>query len=169
MYVEKIKEELSICYLNAIAAVKGIALEQIKHDDDSTDVILKKVVILEDNTPFNVQIRVQLKATSSVSMFSKGQDGLTYKLKVKNYNDLCQRTTAPVILALLVLPEKEEEWIKWSRDELLLRGKMFWLSLYGKQKSDNTESVSVTIPLSNVLNNETIEMLLARAAMEGHI
>ena len=26
MYVEKIKEELSICYLNAIAAVKGIAL-----------------------------------------------------------------------------------------------------------------------------------------------
>lgn len=169
MCVEKVKEELSICYLNAIAAVKGIALEQIRHDEDSTDVILKKVVFLEDNTPFNVQIRVQLKATSSGSMFSMGQDVLTYKLKVKNYNDLCQRTTAPVILALLVLPEKEEEWIKWSRDELLLRGTMFWLSLYGKQESDNAESVSVTIPLSNLLNIETIEILLERVAREGHI
>ena len=169
MCVEKVKEELSICYLNAIAAVKGIALEQIRHDEDSTDVILKKVVFLEDNTPFNVQIRVQLKATSSGSIFSMGQDSLTYKLKVKNYNDLCQRTTAPVILALLVLPEKEEEWVKWSREELLLRGKMFWLSLYGKKESDNAESVSVTIPLSNLLNYETIEKLLVRVAKEGHI
>lgn len=104
MNIDNIKEELSICYLNTIAAINGIALEQFKHDEDSTDVILKKVINLEDGTPFNVQIRVQLKSTSSESQFTLKQDYLTYKLKVKNYNDLCQRTTAPVILALLILP-----------------------------------------------------------------
>lgn len=67
MDIEKVKEELSICYLNAIAAVNGIALEQIRHDEDSTDVILKKTVKLSDGTPFNSQIRVQLKSTSSPS------------------------------------------------------------------------------------------------------
>lgn len=169
MYIEKVKEELSICYLNAIAAINGIALEQIKHDEDSTDVILKKTVKLSDGKPFNSQIRVQLKSTSSPSQFSIGSNDLTYKLNVKNHNDLCQRTTAPVILALLILPENEEEWVKWSKEELVLHGKMFWLSLHGCKKSDNKSSVTVTIPLSNALNDENIETLLIRAAQEGHL
>ncbi|MDD7382566.1 MAG: hypothetical protein PUG37_07335 [Bacillales bacterium] len=46
MNIDNIKEELSICYLNTIAAINGIALEQFKHDEDSTDVILKKVINL---------------------------------------------------------------------------------------------------------------------------
>ena len=130
---------------------------------------LKKVINLEDGTPFNVQIRVQLKSTSSESQFTLKQDYLTYKLKVKNYNDLCQRTTAPVILALLILPQNKEEWVKWSKDELMLKGKMFWLSLYGEQISDNVGFVSVSIPLSNVLNDKSIEMLLTKVASEGRI
>lgn len=82
---------------------------------------------------------------------------------------MCQRTTAPVILALLILPENEEEWVKWSKEELVLHGKMFWLSLHGCQESDNKSSVTVTIPLSNALNDENIETLLIRAAQEGHL
>ena len=91
------------------------------------------------------------------------------KYGFKNYNDLCQRTTAPVILALLILPQNKEEWVKWSKDELMLKGKMFWLSLYGEQISDNVGFVSVSIPLSNVLNDKSIEMLLTKVASEGRI
>ena len=38
---EKIKEDLSICYLKTIAAVNGIALERIEHDEDSVDVVMQ--------------------------------------------------------------------------------------------------------------------------------
>ena len=46
---------------------------------------------------------------------------------------------------------------------------MFWLSLYGEQISDNVGFVSVSIPLSNVLNDKSIEMLLTKVASEGRI
>lgn len=48
---EKIKEDLSICYLKTIAAVNGIALERIEHDEDSVDVIIKKLVYHDNGKP----------------------------------------------------------------------------------------------------------------------
>ena len=65
MNIEKIKEDLSVCYLKTIAAVNGIALENITHDEDSVDVIIKKVIQMSSSRRFNSQISVQLKSTSS--------------------------------------------------------------------------------------------------------
>ena len=93
MDIEKIKEDLSICYLKTIAAVRGIAVERIEHDEDSVDVVIKKVLNIDKNVSFNSQISVQLKATSSKSQYSIGKQEISYKLKVKNYNDL-----APIFL-----------------------------------------------------------------------
>ena len=70
MDIEKIKEDLSICYLKTIAAVRGIAVERIEHDEDSVDVVIKKVLNIDKNVSFNSQISVQLKATSSKSQYS---------------------------------------------------------------------------------------------------
>ncbi len=42
---------------------------------------------------------------------------LTYKLRVKNYNNLYLPETAPFMLGLLVLPEDEHTWIFWSQKE----------------------------------------------------
>ena len=129
MDIEKIKEDLSICYLKTIAAVRRIAVERIEHDEDSVDVVIKKVLNIDKNVSFNSQISVQLKATSSKSQYGIGKQEISYKLKVKNYNDLCMPATMPSMLALLILPEEMEEWTKWTPDELMIKGKMFWLSL----------------------------------------
>lgn len=167
MDIEKIKEDLSICYLKTIAAVKGIAVERIEHDEDSVDVIIKKVLNMDNNMQFNSQVSVQLKSTSSYSQYSINKDEISYKLKVKNYNDLCMPASMPSILALLILPEEEEEWTKWTPDELIIKGKMFWLSLQDKDVSDNKDNVTVKIPKANVLNASTIENLIKKAAEEG--
>ncbi len=167
MDIEKIKEDLSICYLKTIAAVKGIAVERIEHDEDSVDVIIKKVLNMDNNMQFNSQVSVQLKSTSSCSQYSINKDEISYKLKVKNYNDLCMPASMPSILALLILPEEEEEWTKWTPDELIIKGKMFWLSLQDKDVSDNKDNVTVKIPKANVLNASTIENLIKKAAEEG--
>lgn len=167
MDIARIKEELSICYLKTIAAINGIALEPQLHDEDSIDVILKKTVMVSSGTSFISLISVQLKATSSTSQYSIGDNEITYKLKVKNYNDLCGSATTPVILALLILPDDASEWVAWDEEELILKGKMFWLSLRGQEKSENTDTVTVRIPLANRLSIDSIEGLLQTAAEEG--
>ena len=167
MDIEKIKEDLSICYLKTIAAVQGIAVERAEHDEDSVDVIIKKVLNTNRNIPFNSQISVQLKATSSKSQYSITEEEISYKLKVKNYNDLCMPASMPSILALLILPEEKEAWTQWTPYELILKGKMFWLSLQDKEVSDNKDNVTVKIPRENILNADTIEGLIKKAAEEG--
>lgn len=167
MDIEKIKEDLSICYLKTIAAVRRIAVERIEHDEDSVDVVIKKVLNIDKNVSFNSQISVQLKATSSKSQYGIGKQEISYKLKVKNYNDLCMPATMPSMLALLILPEEMEEWTKWTPDELMIKGKMFWLSLQNQKVSDNKDNVTVKIPKENILNADTIENLIQKAAEEG--
>ncbi len=163
---EKIKEEMSMCYLQAIAAVNGIALERYHHDDDSTDVTLNKIVF-PDGMEYNSQIRVQLKSTSSPSQYAIKEDEITYKLKVKNYNDLCMPSVMPSMLALLILPENEHEWVAWDINELLLRGQMYWICLQDNEKSGNENTVSIKIPKNHILNNMTINNLIEKAAKEG--
>ncbi|WP_051212886.1 DUF4365 domain-containing protein [Butyrivibrio fibrisolvens] len=148
MDIEHIKEDLSICYLKTIAVVNGIALEEFRHDEDSTDVVLKKILELSGGQKFNSQISVQLKSTSSLSQYVMGPQEITYKLKVKNYNDLCANSAMPSILGLFILPENTDEWVNWDEEELLLKGQMFWISLQGKAVSTNIGSVSVKIPKS---------------------
>lgn len=169
MTIERIKEDLSICYLKAVSATKGVELEEYRHDEDSTDVVIKKFITLEGDIKFNSQISVQLKATSSPSQYSIGKNEITYKLKAKNYNDLCAKSAMPSILGLFILPEDENEWTNWDEKELLLRGQMFWISLQGNVESTNTGSVSVKIPKTNRISTDMIERLLIKAAEEGSL
>ncbi len=169
MDIERIKEDLSICYLKTIAAINGIALEQFNHDEDSTDVVIKKVIEMPGGLLFNSQVSVQLKSTSSLSQYTINDKEITYKLKVKNYNDLCSNAAMPSILGLFILPKDKNEWVNWNENDLLLKGQLFWIGLQGKAKSTNSGTVSVKIPLTNRLSKETIEDMLVKAAEEGRL
>ena len=117
----KKKEEMSIAYLSALCASGGISFDLQRHDDDSTDAIIKKLVNLDDSRKCESILRVQLKSTSS--QYKEDRETLVYPLKVKNYNDLRAKATTPIILALFILPEKTCDWLKWTEKELMLRGK----------------------------------------------
>lgn len=169
MDIARVKESFSINYLQIISAAKQIDLERCYYDEDSTDVILKKTIYLDGIGKFNSSIRVQLKATSSLSQYEINNNILTYKLKVKNYNDLCMASTMPSILALLILPQNEEEWLYWTKEELTLRATMYWISLQNCSISENTGTVSIKIPSENILNPNTLENLLEVAAREGRL
>ena len=90
-------------------------------------------------------------------------------LKAKNYNDLCAPASMPSILALLILPENETEWITWSSEELMIKGKMFWISFQGNEETKNVSHITVKIPKKNELNAITIETLIEKVAEEGMI
>lgn len=168
MDIEKVKEDLSICYLKAVAAINAIALEEIRHDEDSIDAIIKKQIIISGE-PFFSEVGVQLKATSSTSQYSETTTNISYKLKAKNYNDLCAKSNIPRMLALLILPEDSNEWVKWTVDELLIRGRMYWHSLYGKLPTKNTSTVTIKIPKANIIDTVTIQEIIQKAGEEGKV
>ena len=162
----QIKEDISISYISALCAYAGIAYDFSRHDDDSTDGVLRKTILLGENRKFIAELRIQLKCTSSLSQYTDNGDNITSKLKVKNYNDLCMPSTAPVILGLLILPENEKEWIKWSPEELLIKGCMYWKTFASETESHNVGTVSVKIDKHNVINAETLHEILEKIAKE---
>ena len=166
MQASDIKQELSISYLMAVCAQAGIDYDTIRHDADSTDALLKKQLTLIDGTSYIAELRVQLKSTSSSSMYKCNDTSIIYSLKIKNYNDLCRRATSPIILCLLILPESETEWVKWSEQELLLKGCMYWKAFPNESPSDNTSSINISIPKNHVVNAETLKNMLSKIAME---
>ncbi len=162
----RVKEDISISYISALCAYAGIAYDIIRHDDNSTDGILRKCVFLDGNRKYDAELRIQLKSTSSPSQYTDNGSTLTYKLKVKNYNDLCLPSTTPIILGLLVLPEDEKLWIDCTEEELLIRGCMYWAEFSGKIESDNTDRVSVKIDKDHIINAESLQKILELIAKE---
>lgn len=165
----QIKEELSINYIATVAAIGGIDYEINRHDGDSTDGLLKKWVMPKSGGKIHTSLRVQLKCTSSTSQYTDDGKHITYQLKAKNYNDLTARSTTPIVLGLLVIPEKNDDWIKWSIEELLIKGCMYWLNLANNEETSNKASVSVKIDKNNVINSNTLNALLNKIAEEGEL
>lgn len=163
-----IKEELSISYMTAVSAAAGISFDLQRHDEDSTDAELRKTIVLDadKNERFNAGLRVQLKATSSPNLCQDCGGTIKYVLKAKNYNDLCCEATTPIILALLILPEDKAEWLKWTSEDLLIKGVMYWANFQGQERTSNTGSVTVEIDKKHKINSDTLQDLLERLAKE---
>ena len=84
MHSSRQKEDISISYISALCADAGISYDIQRHDDDSTDGIMKKRIFLGDGIFFDSALRIQLKSTSSVSQYKDKGDIITYALKGKN-------------------------------------------------------------------------------------
>ena len=165
VYVYAIR--VSIVYISALCAVAGISFDLPRHDDDSTDAIIKKLITLKDGRKCESILRIQLKSTSAVSQYREMDDSIVYSLKVKNYNDLRRMSTTPIILAVLILPEDSSEWLRWTEEELMIKGRMYWMSLVSAPEIDNVSSVSVHLPKQNCVNSDTLLELLEKIAEEA--
>lgn len=109
---------------------------------------------------------MQLKSTSSHSQYQESQDAITYTLKIKNYDDLRRRATTPIILAVMVLSDKSEEWLTWTEKDLLIKGRMYWTSLKNAPEKDNAYSVAIKLDRSQMVNSSELLKLLKRIAEE---
>jgi len=161
------KEELSFSYLNALCAYGSIDLTRITHDDDSRDAEIKKWVMRKDGTKIHSSLHIQLKSTST----ELREDGeyISYPLKIKNYNDLIADSTTPVILALFVLPNDENEWLKHTICELVIKRCMYWISLSGNKPAGNDGNITIHIPKNQFVDCEALVNLLQKVAEEGQL
>ena len=79
----QIKEDISISYISALCAYAGIAYDFSRHDDDSTDGVLRKTILLGENRKFIAELRIQLNGQQK-ERFIKFYEYLIEKNKVMN-------------------------------------------------------------------------------------
>ena len=60
----------------------------------------------------------------------------------------------------------KKEWLSWSKEELLIKGCMYWTEFSGSSESENADSVTITIDKRQVLNVETLNQILEKIARE---
>lgn len=162
------EEDLSISYLRAVAAKAEVIFELRRSDVNSKDANLTKS-IMTDAGLFDSELNVQLKSTYSKALYTDDGKTITYSLKVKNYNDLCRKTTTPIILGLLILPEEKDQWVTQTPDELTLKHCMYWLSLQGQPETTNTTTCDIKIPKENILDAKSLNDLLTQIAVNGGV
>lgn len=57
------KEDIHIGYITALCASVGISFDLQRHDGDSTDGIIKKIITWNDGSKFLASLRIQLKVS----------------------------------------------------------------------------------------------------------
>jgi Domain of unknown function (DUF4365) len=137
-----IKEELSHAYIHTIATKVGYSYERKQIDRDIIDAsICARGSLDVSSVIHSPQLDFQLKAT----MQEFCGDDFPFELLIKNFNDLLKPTMVPRLLVVLVLPQCDENWVRWKTEELHLKGCAYWLSLTDQKESANASTKTVRI------------------------
>jgi len=148
------KAELSFAWVAALAANEGFTVQR----GPSPDVASVDVTI-RTGSPDHRAIDVQLKATSRPS---KQPDGLHFRLKRKNHDDLAAgKRSLPLVLVVLELPRDESVWLQCSSEGMILRKCGWWLSLAGREPLDS-ETTTVVLPRSQRFDESGLTPLFER-------
>ena len=150
------KANLSFVYLSAISTVAGYTCELGPNPDrNSIDASVRS------GESMRPQIDIQLKATSTPGLYD---DGLHFRLRSKNYNDLCEYPRmCPIILVVLELPEAEDDWLDCDAERLIMRRRAWWLSLSGYDEIEPGSTRTVVLPRSQLLNPDSLMALMSQA------
>ena len=117
------KEQFSIAYVHALVAVAGLKLDRYTVDDDSIDVLISQA---GRRSP---HLSLQLKCSSEIEL---KPDDFSFRIKLKNYDDLRRKTMVPRILAILHVPALADQWLVEMTDHVLLRHRAYWKNLLGE-------------------------------------
>ena len=164
-----IQEELSKAYLQTIASYAGYTVQHIYRDNDGVDSIVKSNgKPATDSVLTSVSVEVQLKSCCNEEHVFENENGdIVYDLKARNYNFLvdCNRQL-DIILILLYLPSDKRDWISYSIEELIFRKCAYWVSLKGREKTDNNGTKRIIIPKNNVFSPEALHQIMVKISKE---
>ncbi|MCY4459662.1 MAG: DUF4365 domain-containing protein [Albidovulum sp.] len=150
------KEALSLVYTKALAARAGYSVSVPEPDRDSVD------LRIQAGGAHRPALDLQLKATTSIGEPHGGS--LSFRLTIKNYDDLRTKTQTPRLLVVLELPNDESRWMTVTKEKLILRRRSYWLNLQrDHEEIIGQKSVTVYIPEQNVLSVETLRELMEQS------
>ena len=146
MYITQQKEQFSLAYVLAVAAQAGMNHTTPVVDDESVDIILMTKGLVGCSYT-QAQIKIQIKCTENCHF---RDNFLHYPLPVKNYHDLREASLNPQLLVVVCIPDNVEDWLKQNVRRLAMYRCAYWYSLKNLPDTDNTTSITVKIPTSNL-------------------
>lgn len=161
MTPEQQKEEISRAYVYAIAACCGFAVSNWSQDQGCVDVSIGASGALGGGTLEDPRIDLQLKCTSDARHLH--EEHITWQLSRAHYDKLRARSSSPKLLVVLVLPEREAEWMEHGIESLTIRRCAWWLSLSGMPPI-TTESKNLHLPRTNVFSPEQLKSMMERVS-----
>jgi hypothetical protein len=151
------KQQFSIAYVRAVAAVAGCNTVSFAVDEDSVDMGLRASGI-PGRIRSSPQIDVQLKCTAHDIV---RDDTVHFPIKRKNFDELLgQRYHIPKILIVVTVPEAIDHWIEQSEEALALRRCGYWYSLRNLKSTDNRFNVSLRIPRNQVFSPDALKKMM---------
>lgn len=163
-------EDVSVAYVQALCAKNGYILERVGRDNDSVDYRISCTALPDDDClSYSPMLNIQLKAT--YGNFRQLESGdYSFALPVKNYSDLIKvNRMIPIILVVLHMSEDENDWIIHYNDRLEIKKCAYWVSLKGKEPSENEGTVNVRIPQSNILSCDKLKEIMTKIAKEEEL
>lgn len=163
MHITQQQEQFSNAYLRMVATVAECTLSKPDVDDDSIDfTIYGKGYSGLYGYP---RLEVQLKCYQN---FPIELQGFSYPLKIKNYNDLrVTNVLVPRILIILVVPNEIEYWLDQSDQQTIVKHCAYWVSIRDKPPTQNTSTVTISIPQVNRLTSNELRRLMQIVASGG--
>jgi hypothetical protein len=156
MTEEQQKEQFSAAYVRAVAAAARVNVYRPEVDADSVDIGFAVRSIA--GNPQSPRLEAQLKCTGEND---GGEANLRFELKIKNYNELRGEHYVPRMLIVVVVPKSQLDWLTQDYKSLALHRCGYWLSLQDMPETTNTNSVTVTIPRTQMFTVEALRQYLS--------
>lgn len=151
-----IQETLSQIYVAGICAMAGYTTTPILPDVNKVDITVDGFV-----DGVQASVRLQLKAT-----YQKGgasADTYAYRIKDDELHAMLQEAqghSSPLVLVVLHLPQKHDEWLINDTDRLILQRCAYWISC----EDIDYDSHTVRIPKTNLFDVGSIRKLMDTSA-----
>lgn len=163
-------EDMSEAFVRALCAVHGYSIVKCNHDNDGVDIGIRcKDKPCEESIILSPEIEVQLK--SSYSKITQQNDGsINYSLEVKNYKWLIEKNRMlPLILVVFHMPADEKDWIEQTSDWLKIKKCAYWISLKGREDTDNKESITINIPADHQLTQDSLKSIMIKISKQEEL
>lgn len=154
------KEEFSYAYIRTVATVAGCVCERTTAPLDRLGVDLIITGLKEPRLENFPILYAQVKCTSRKVTSDRS---IRYPLAVENYNELRGvNRYPPMILIVVVVPEKVEDWLLQTEESLCLQRCGYWLSLTGAASTQNKGNITVSIPRNKSFSPTSLELMMQR-------
>jgi hypothetical protein len=149
------QEIFSYVHIRAVAAAAGFECRESGRILDNAGVDLT-ITAPTSNFPM---VHLQVKSTSDLAIVKK--ETVDYRLKVEDYEKLRNSASygAPILLAVVLVPSKQEDWICQTENNTALKHCAYWISLNGENKITK-KSIVLKIPRSNLFTVKSLQELI---------
>ena len=165
------EEQLGLAHIFTLASIEKLTFDQPRNDIDSIDATIQAIDISEEGVrQSKPRVDIQLKSTIKLESNSDDPNNFFFDLPIKNYNDLRDpNIMTPRLLVVYKLPRNQEEWVQHTEEYLKTCKCAYWCSLKGLEETDNTTTIRIKIPKSNILSPQSLRKILVHIAKRGEV